>query len=239
MRAFAAPVCVVSTHLDDAVLSCGYALDASPDATVVTVFAGLPEGPAGQWDATTTGEETAEAAVAARRAEDVRALGLLGARAVWLDLLDQQYDGAPHTERVAQVQEALRPHLTALSPVTVLAPLGMTHPDHVAVGQACVLLARESEAAWWAYEDVPYAQSRGLVAAARRRVLRIPDTRRTALAAARRHVGLGRPVLVRGDAERKSAAVDCYASQLAALRDSADRYAAAVVRPEVYRRVQT
>ncbi|KAB0640285.1 PIG-L family deacetylase, partial [Burkholderia territorii] len=84
---------VVSPHLDDAVFSCGQLLAQSPGSVVVTVFAGIPaHGTAAPpWDRR-AGFRTADEAMRTRRDEDRRALGTLGAHAVWLDFLDDQYD---------------------------------------------------------------------------------------------------------------------------------------------------
>src|SRR5215216_1292684 len=86
-------VAVVSPHLDDAVLSAWLALTSAPSVRVISCFAGVPEPTMqGLWDKR-TGLSSAAAAIAARRAEDVHALGLSGSTAVHLDLLDEQYRG--------------------------------------------------------------------------------------------------------------------------------------------------
>ncbi|MCV5262168.1 PIG-L family deacetylase, partial [Escherichia coli] len=75
---------VISPHLDDGVFGCGQLLAAHPGSTVLTVFAGVPEAaPAPEWDRR-CGFTSAQAAMAARREEDRRALTRLAARPLWL-----------------------------------------------------------------------------------------------------------------------------------------------------------
>jgi LmbE family N-acetylglucosaminyl deacetylase len=83
---------VVSPHLDDAVLGCGHLLAQRPGAVVITVFAGRPprRERVTPWDAA-AGFGPGDDVVGARRMEDRRALGALGARPLWLPFLDAQY----------------------------------------------------------------------------------------------------------------------------------------------------
>lgn len=71
---------VISTHYDDAVLSCGHWLCLNPGAIVVTVCSGYagPEVGAGEWDRR-AGFASADQAIAARRSEDLAALSVLKA----------------------------------------------------------------------------------------------------------------------------------------------------------------
>jgi LmbE family N-acetylglucosaminyl deacetylase len=149
-------LCVISPHLDDAVLSCGDLLVASPDATVLTVFAGAPPGgaEAGPWDRLSTGESSAGAALGVRLAEDDRAMAVVGARSVRLPLLDSQYRSGPVP--LAKLAVAVGAALGPIAPTTVLAPLGLRHEDHVAVSNACLAVARTSRADWHLYEEQPY-----------------------------------------------------------------------------------
>jgi LmbE family N-acetylglucosaminyl deacetylase len=87
-----APVCFISTHLDDVALSCSHFLAAHPGATVVTVLAGAPpESRADGWNAKTTGEGYAQSALRVRRDEDATALALVHAAPYWLDLWEAEY----------------------------------------------------------------------------------------------------------------------------------------------------
>jgi LmbE family N-acetylglucosaminyl deacetylase len=137
---------VVSTHLDDAVLSCYHALE--PETTVVTVLAGVPPpGEPGRWDRD-NGVADSAARVRARLEEDREALALSGSRVVHLDLLDSQYADVPSPSEIAAL---LAPILTPAA--RVLAPAGIRNLDHKAVRDA-VLLVRPDAIL---YADLPYA----------------------------------------------------------------------------------
>jgi LmbE family N-acetylglucosaminyl deacetylase len=132
-----APAVVLSPHLDDAVWSTFSVLVGMGDVTVVTVFAGIPKGEPGWWDAR-CGITDSGAHVQARRREDAAVLSTLGRTAVHLELLDGQYrsESIPPEDVVGQVARAVN----AVS--RVYAPSGMGHPDHEIVRDAGVLLAR-------------------------------------------------------------------------------------------------
>lgn len=153
------PACFISTHLDDVALSCSHWLAANPATTVLTVFAGAPSVSRRHgWNYVTTGEASAPKAIQARRAEDAAALAILGASPYWVELWDSQYIGGEGQDEgvvVASIREALE----VVRPRSVVAPLGLRHPDHIAVGDACLQLAVVSERPWYFYLDMPYAQS--------------------------------------------------------------------------------
>ncbi|MFN2543803.1 MAG: PIG-L deacetylase family protein [Actinomycetota bacterium] len=158
-------VVVLSPHLDDGVFSLGASIaqaqrTGSADVTVLTVFGDDPgsDTPAGYWD-TRGGFDTEGASARARREEDRRACALVGARPVWLDHGDLQYErGASDDE----VWAAVEPHLRGAD--TVLAPgFPLIHPDHAwlartalqrGVGGAMLALYVEQPYAvirpWWA-----------------------------------------------------------------------------------------
>jgi len=152
-----APVCMVSPHLDDVALSCAFFIHDHPGIAVVTVCGGVPRGPAGDWDRVTTGEMDAGAAVRARRAEDALAMADLGATPVWLHLVDSQY-GEGNIDGNAIV-DALRGAVASLCPNSIVGPLGVQHPDHVAVSDACLDLAADGELDLYLYVEVPYART--------------------------------------------------------------------------------
>ena len=141
-------------------LGCAGLLAAHPGALVVTVTAGRPgPHPLTDWDRQ-CGFAEGDDVVGARRREDQSALALLGATPRWLDFLDRQYaDGKPPD--AAEVASALRPivELGAL----FASPLGLVHPDHVAVAAACVRLR---PARWIVYEDALYRAKAGETEAA-------------------------------------------------------------------------
>lgn len=146
---------LLSPHLDDAVLSCGQVLAAHPGATVVTVFSGGPP----RWDELTgwnrdCGFSVGDDVVAARRAEDVAALAVVGARPRWFDLPELQY-GVPSTDE--DVRAAVRAALPTRPGSLVLAPLGVHHADHEQLGRVVVAVAAERpELDWHLYDDLPY-----------------------------------------------------------------------------------
>jgi len=134
-------VTIISPHLDDAVFSCGMVIADSPGTHVITIFAGAPppDTPAPAWDRD-AGFASARQAVEARREEDRRALAVLGAEAIWLDYWDGQYG---RHYRPADIASGIRRVLRIQSDGLVLAPLGLFHPDHVLVHEACRLLMEE------------------------------------------------------------------------------------------------
>lgn len=199
------PMLVVSPHLDDAVLSAGQVIGSWPGATVATVCTAAPNAPLTEYDRNSGFVSTRDAQLTRAR-EDHKALLTLGAAALHLDLLDDQYGGST----VDEIERALMAVLEAVQPVVVVAPLGIVHPDHLKVAEACRNLAITygeswSDAQWWVYEDQPS------------RVL-YPETVQPAFDRWR-EVGLQPELGFIGtvDLARKEAAVHCYASQLWAL----------------------
>jgi GlcNAc-PI de-N-acetylase len=144
---------VLSPHLDDAALSCWHVL-AGGDATVVTVFAGVPQpGTRGWWDGLTGANDSA-ARVRERLDEDSKALALAGARSVRLDLLDEQYR---RNGDVPAVAEAIAEHVRDAD--AVYAPLGvMLNRDHTLVRDSALSLRDDVRI----YVDHPHAGMWGL-----------------------------------------------------------------------------
>jgi len=194
---------VVSPHLDDAVFGCGDLIARNEGAVVATVFAA---GPAGwtnvtEWDRA-AGFESGQEAVAARREEDSCALGVLGAKAVWLPFWDGQYGRSAHPSEIAVDLGHL---IRDIRPRTVCIPFGLWHSDHCLVFEACrMLIPNFPDVVWMAYEDAIYR--------------RLGDSgleRRRAELAAR---GQLTEICGNGPAStRKREAIACYRSQLAAL----------------------
>jgi hypothetical protein len=114
---------IVSPHLDDAVLSVYGQL--GPEATVVTVLAGLPpEGFLSDWDRL-SGATDSRARIAERREEDRRALERSAAVPVHLDFPDRQYVGLGMAKpSPTDVADALRPYLECAD--EVLAPSALS-----------------------------------------------------------------------------------------------------------------
>lgn len=151
---------VISPHLDDAVLSCGALLLAHPGATVATMFAASPDSysdPLNEHD-TDCGFQPGDDTMAVRREEDVRAMNRLGATSRWMP----PYQNS-HMARVDPIAvppgavDAIVDVIAEVQPTSVVAPLGLSHPDH----QACHVSAlaayeRAGSVPWLWYSDLPY-----------------------------------------------------------------------------------
>jgi LmbE family N-acetylglucosaminyl deacetylase len=147
-------VAVVSPHLDDAVLSLGAAIARvarlGAAVSVVTVFAGDPSStaPADGW-ARRCGFATAGEAYGVRRAEDEKALALLGARAEHLPLDVDATDTA--------IRDAIGSALGEAD--TVLIPgAPCTQPEHARVAE--LVVSRRPAGRLGLYVDQPYAMWR-------------------------------------------------------------------------------
>lgn len=202
---------VLSPHLDDAVLSLGQHLAASRDdlekiERVVTVFAGKPQGlrMVTAYDQS-CGFGSSRRAVESRRDEDVAALKVLGCHPQHLSELDNQYRSrAVHDPRmVDRIAQQCRQYMSGKEHVFV--PLGIGHPDHRILADACELAARtlieRRPVSLMFYEEMPY------------RVL-YPEHVAARLVELRElgwHLDLW-PLQV-GDIEIKSQAIACYKSQ--------------------------
>lgn len=214
----APPVVFVSPHLDDVVHSCAYFLARNPGVTVLTVCAGARDGPASPWDRATTAAASAPEAIAIRRREDEAALRTLSAAPVWLELADGLYSRLEPADIRPKLQETLR----NLSPRAVIAPLGVKHPDHIAVSDACLDIVADLRTTWFLYEEIPYAQEFPELAAGRRALVEERFPGATALDP------------IRGDAEEKAAAMDLYASQVHVLREVIQTFDSSMSVPEQY-----
>jgi LmbE family N-acetylglucosaminyl deacetylase len=200
------PVVVLSPHLDDAVYSCAHFLSAHPSATVVTVMAGAPDAFHEGYNSSSTGESYAPDAVELRRNEDRTALAFLGATPIWLDLLDSDYvEYRPKADYVDLVRDEISRVLIEMSPATVIAPMGLIHPDHLAVSDASRGLWSRSTATWYLYMDLPYGLAHPRAVSKRLRILR-------------RRVGLVGLDGYSGDDAIKQQAMGLYGSQFGPTR---------------------
>lgn len=150
-----APAVILSPHLDDAVWSCFSLLARDRDVLVATVFAGIPDGAPGWWDAQ-CGIADSAAHVRDRRAEDAAVLRSLGRTPVHLDLLDGQYRDAsvPPDEILAALVRSVP------AARRVYAAGGIGHPDHALVRDAGALL-RERGIPVTVYTDYCYCTRAG------------------------------------------------------------------------------
>jgi LmbE family N-acetylglucosaminyl deacetylase/SAM-dependent methyltransferase len=154
-------VVVLSTHLDDAVLSVGAGLAAIArrgfDVDVVTVLAGDPdfEAPAGPWDEE-TGFHTSGEATRARREEDRHACAALGVTPTWLPFNDEQYYRGGSDEEIGERLLAILAGADA-----VLAPgFPVTQPDHAWLGKL-ILSLQLPLGQLGLYAEQPYLEGRG------------------------------------------------------------------------------
>jgi LmbE family N-acetylglucosaminyl deacetylase len=144
----------VSPHLDDAVLSAAQFIASRPDVVIATVCAGDPSGDVilTPYDRACGFSSSAES-MAARRGEDRIAARLLGATTVHLGRTDGQYSAPPDSDAVAIDLHRL---VIDLSATLLVGPLGLVHPDHLAVADAVLTVASERpDLQVWLYEDLP------------------------------------------------------------------------------------
>jgi hypothetical protein len=172
-------VVVVSTHLDDAVLS-AWSVLSTQRARVVTVFTGgPPPGTLTNWDADSGAPDSATR-MEQRRSEDAAALALAGCEFDHLGLQEAQYGAGKCPP------EALAPSIVGAE--VVYAPAGIGEPhvnrEHIVVRDA--VLALRSDA--WLYADQPYCNfspTTELPGSARERALvTLPDELRSSKAEA-------------------------------------------------------
>lgn len=215
------PTILLSPHLDDAVLST-FALLAGPGEVIVinVCDAVPPSGRASDWVRLCGGSDNAEQ-LRRRREEDRAALATVGRLAVGLGFLEADErppDATPH-------EIAARASAAVPSAGRIVAPLGMgSHPDHFATRDAALALARGHGLPVELYAELPYGIRAGWppwVSGARRDLHVDPDVpwqralRR--LPASRDQLA---PIVTQLDTAvraRKQRALECYASQIAAL----------------------
>ena len=199
----------VSPHLDDAVLSCGRLMARHEGATVVTALAGSPA----SWDELTgwdaaCGFMTGDNVVAARLSEDRAALGVVHARQRSVNGLDDQY--GPQLGRGGIIRAGIESALTEIEPRGCAIPLGLQHPDHIEVRRVALLVADAPwSTVWTVYEDLPYGPNDPSG--------KFHDEAFAAFADAGFLLSELRPDLD-STMRIKAAAVECYASQVGALR---------------------
>lgn len=196
----------VSPHLDDAVFACGAWIASAARASVVTIFAGFaPRADAPTpWDRE-CGFDATDDVIALRRDEDRAALDALDATPLWLDFRDDQYGEPRGTQAIANALAEVVERETASA---IHVPLGLFHADHRRASDASLaLFERFASLAWHVYADAIY-----------RRIPGATDTRLRDLAAIDFALDRVSPTMVADASERKRAAVNCYRSQLRALR---------------------
>ena len=200
----------VSPHLDDAVLSCGRLMACHEGVTVVTALAGSPAG----WDALTgwdaeCGFVPGDDVVVARLSEDRAALAVLNAQQRTINGLDDQY--GPQPGRSGIIRAGIESALVELAPRRCAIPLGLQHPDHIEVRRVALEVAADAQSptTWTVYEDLPYGPNDPSG--------RFHNEAFAAFAEAGFLLSKLQPDLD-STMRLKAAAVECYASQVGALR---------------------
>lgn len=198
------PLLVVSPHFDDAVLSIGGEIGASPGSIVATVFSGFPRDrdQITSWDSI-SGFVNAHQAVTGRRLEDGYALAILSAGQLLLDFVDGQYGESITHQRVGRYLVNVFAERPRLLPV---GPLGIEHADHLCTADAYLDAVTHLKLEnFWLYADLPYY--REYPRQAQRRLQRL---RKFGLRVA--PVKLDSPAVA-----RKRSALACYSSQIRTL----------------------
>lgn len=144
---------IASPHLDDAVLSCGQLMAGRPECVIASVFTGAPD------DDTLTdfdrrsGFESSTQAMLMRRDEDDAACRVLRAKPARFGLIDNQYRSC--AADVVRIVDVLVELIGRVDAYELLAPLGLAHPDHVAVSEAALLIAANTPIDVYLYEELP------------------------------------------------------------------------------------
>ncbi|MBC7413811.1 MAG: PIG-L family deacetylase [Herminiimonas sp.] len=221
----AADLLVISPHLDDAVFGCGEVIAAHPGALVVTLFAGTPDDGdmRTSWDRA-AGFASAQQAMVARRREDRTALACLEARPLWLDFIGAQYQRDSNVNLMAsRLVQVVR----SADPACILLPAGLVHDDHAAA-HAAALIAMKTlqrsvvpvERDWLMYEEPAYRRLPGLLQE-RLSCLSSAGVEATPARMPRAHAGRASDGQASAAGARKHVALQCYESQLRALRTAA------------------
>jgi LmbE family N-acetylglucosaminyl deacetylase len=153
-------VVVLSTHLDDGVLSIGGWMHRTARGgslvTVVTVLAGDPEDarPGSDWDRR-AGFSTVGEAAKTRRSEDRRACEILGLRTAWLPFGDMLQGRGGSDDAVWQ---ALVPLLNDAD-VVFVPGFPLSHPDHAWL--TGLLMRRGGDRVTGLYGEQPYLHHAG------------------------------------------------------------------------------
>jgi LmbE family N-acetylglucosaminyl deacetylase len=176
-------ILAISPHLDDAVLSAGATLSSwtvgGRSASVLTVFAGKPEGELSPAARNLHARCGLDDAVTTRRVEDRMALERVGARAIHGNLLDAIYRRRPdgtwlcqnHLDVFAEQPVDRELEMAALDlvlqtvdqiqPGLLLAPQAVgDHIDHHVVRRAAMSAARLRHLPLLLWEDLPYGSTR-------------------------------------------------------------------------------
>jgi LmbE family N-acetylglucosaminyl deacetylase len=171
---------------------------------VVTVFGGGPDdwSQVTDWDAR-CGFRAGDDVVAARRAEDRRALAVLGAVASVMDIPEDAYRAGDI--RVDDVAGALSARIDEIGAAQVVIPLGLHHPDHRIASDAALAALRDRDPSTWLVYGDFYAFTHAQLIEPR-----MAELRQAGIELRRAELAVG-PVAAKRDALRQ------YPSQLRAL----------------------
>lgn len=145
-------VLVISSHLDDAVLSAGqFMAGRNGDVDCLTVFSGIPMAKDLLTDYDKAcGFDSSKDAMVVRQQEDTEACALLNAEPIYTDRLDSQYQTGGDYEGLGKW---LKKFIKADDYEMVIGPLGLRHPDHVELSDILLSLKLKR---LYLYEDLPH-----------------------------------------------------------------------------------
>jgi LmbE family N-acetylglucosaminyl deacetylase len=189
---------------------------------VLTVLAGAPKILHEGYNADTTGEIYAPDAVRMRRDEDATAMAFLSVRSPeWLELYDRDFIQRKWRNDHHQIRVAVGEAIRKINPRSVISPLGLVHPDHLAVANACIKLSMKTDLEWFLYMDMPYAQ-------------RFPDDLRKREASVGKKLNIEEFEHLPIVGDRKHDAFKLYVSQYIPLGGGEPQFDLEMTRPERY-----
>lgn len=146
-------VLVLSSHLDDGILSAGQFIGGrGGNVDVLTVFSGIPMQDKLLTDYDKScGFKTSKDAMVVRRQEDFEACALLNASSIHTKRLDSQYKkgGDYYNELARELGEFIKKGNYEL----VVGPLGIVHEDHIELSDFLISLGLSN---LYLYEDLPH-----------------------------------------------------------------------------------
>lgn len=144
---------ILSSHLDDAILSAGQFIAGRGDCDVLTVFSGIPMKNKLLTDYDKScGFKTSKDAMVVRRQEDMEACAILNARPIHTKRLDSQYYNSEDSVYLPDLVE-LEEFIKKGKYEKVIAPLGLNHPDHILLSETILRFELKN---LYLYEDLPH-----------------------------------------------------------------------------------
>jgi LmbE family N-acetylglucosaminyl deacetylase len=146
---------VLSPHYDDAIWSAGaHLVGLGRDTTIATVFARRPSpGMLTAHDAKCGFTTDSHDAMAARRRENIRACTVVDVADLDGPFGDSQYGDAASEEDIGSWLTGLLRDSATYD--TIIAPLGLAHPDHRKAAAAALVAARQRARRIILYEEIP------------------------------------------------------------------------------------